>query len=101
MLFSYRASWYFSSPYYSSQTGHLSLTGLLRQSALFNFEALIFVVLLAICTSAYVHELFTGILDSNKDGLVASVTEMSWRGLVLTATGSLGSSGNLIGSASA
>lgn len=38
------------------------------QSALFNFQSLLLVLLLLICTSAYVHQIFPAILDSRKDG---------------------------------
>ncbi|KAI0555765.1 hypothetical protein F4679DRAFT_4980 [Xylaria curta] len=37
-------------------------------SALFNFQSLLLVILLLICTSAYVHNLFPTILDRNKQG---------------------------------
>ena len=49
----------------------------LMQSALFNFEALILVLLLAICTSAYVHQIFPRVLDANKDGFV-TFSVASW-----------------------
>ncbi|KAI0457266.1 hypothetical protein F5B21DRAFT_101194 [Xylaria acuta] len=39
-------------------------------SALFNFQSLLLVILLLICTSAYVHNLFPTILDRNKQGLM-------------------------------
>ncbi|KAI1813057.1 hypothetical protein GGS20DRAFT_586912 [Poronia punctata] len=39
-------------------------------SALFNFQSLLLVILLLICTSAYVHSLFPTILDRNKQGCV-------------------------------
>ncbi|KAL2754039.1 hypothetical protein ACRALDRAFT_1063011 [Sodiomyces alcalophilus JCM 7366] len=42
-------------------------------SALFNFEALVFIILLAICTSAYIHQIFPRILDSNKNGALGIV----------------------------
>jgi len=38
-------------------------------SALFNFQSLLLVILLLICTSAYAHQLFPGIMDRNKDGV--------------------------------
>ncbi|KAH8821172.1 hypothetical protein F5884DRAFT_766864 [Xylogone sp. PMI_703] len=37
-------------------------------SALFNFQSTLLVLLLLICTSAYTHQLFPGIMDRNKDG---------------------------------
>jgi hypothetical protein len=42
----------------------------LAQSALFNFPSALLCLLLLICTSAYIHQLFPGIMDRNKDGLV-------------------------------
>ncbi|MCJ1475300.1 hypothetical protein MMC13_003962 [Lambiella insularis] len=41
-------------------------------SALFNFQSLLLVILLLICTSAYVHNVVPGYMDRNKDGYVAS-----------------------------
>ena len=38
------------------------------QAALFNFQSLLVVVLLLICTCAYAHSIFPGIMDRNKDG---------------------------------
>lgn len=40
----------------------------LSQSALFNFQSLLLVLLLLICTSAYVHHFTPGIMDRNKNG---------------------------------
>ncbi|KAI1495326.1 hypothetical protein F5X96DRAFT_4719 [Biscogniauxia mediterranea] len=40
----------------------------MRQSALFNFQSLLLVILLLICTCAYVHQIFPTILDRNKQG---------------------------------
>ncbi|KAF4314261.1 DUF1242-domain-containing protein [Botryosphaeria dothidea] len=42
---------------------------LLRQTALFNFQSLLLVILLLICTSTYVHAVAPGIMDRNKDGV--------------------------------
>jgi hypothetical protein len=39
-------------------------------TALFNFQSLLLVILLVICTSAYVHHFAPGIMDRNKDGVV-------------------------------
>ncbi|KAH6891160.1 hypothetical protein B0T10DRAFT_560423 [Thelonectria olida] len=39
-------------------------------SALFNFQSLLLVLLLLICTSAYVHHFAPGIMDRNKDGVM-------------------------------
>ncbi|KAK2760883.1 hypothetical protein FQN54_002123 [Arachnomyces sp. PD_36] len=38
-------------------------------SALFNFQALLLVILLIICTSAYAHQIMPGIMDRNQNGL--------------------------------
>ncbi|KAG6074935.1 hypothetical protein E4U16_003685, partial [Claviceps sp. LM84 group G4] len=43
---------------------------LLAQSALFNFRSLLLVLLLLICTSAYVHHFTPGIMDRNKNGVM-------------------------------
>lgn len=42
----------------------------LAKSALFNFQSLLLVVLLLICTSAYVHHFFPGMMDKNKNGFM-------------------------------
>ncbi len=42
------------------------------QAALFNFQSLLLVILLLICTSAYAHGVFPGIIDRNKDGCALS-----------------------------
>ncbi|KAH7192301.1 uncharacterized protein B0J16DRAFT_380191 [Fusarium flagelliforme] len=39
-------------------------------SALFNFQSLLLVLLLLICTSAYVHHFTPGIMDRNKNGFM-------------------------------
>ncbi|KAL6860329.1 hypothetical protein ACO1O0_004356 [Amphichorda felina] len=44
-------------------------------SALFNFQSLLLIILLNICTSAYVHHFFPSIMDRNKDG----VTGIFWK----------------------
>ncbi|KAF2801211.1 DUF1242-domain-containing protein [Melanomma pulvis-pyrius CBS 109.77] len=36
-------------------------------TALFNFQSLLLVILLTICTSTYAHYVFPGIMDRNKD----------------------------------
>ena len=38
------------------------------KSALFNFQSLLLALLLLICTSAYAHYVFPGIMDRNRDG---------------------------------
>ncbi|KAI0014486.1 DUF1242-domain-containing protein [Xylariaceae sp. FL0662B] len=62
-------------------------------SALFNIQGLLLVILLAICTSAYVHQIFPRILDANKDGCVAPLLEA--KSSVLTRTVLWVSSGSL------
>ncbi|TVY86790.1 Protein kish-A [Lachnellula willkommii] len=52
----------------------LSLTS--QQSALFNFQSALLVLLLLICTSSYFHQLFPGFMDRNKDG---AVTGLFWK----------------------
>ncbi|EWZ48006.1 hypothetical protein FOCG_06668 [Fusarium oxysporum f. sp. radicis-lycopersici 26381] len=42
----------------------------LSHSALFNFQSLLLVLLLLICTSAYVHHFTPGIMDRNKNGFM-------------------------------
>ncbi|KFY36760.1 hypothetical protein V495_07624 [Pseudogymnoascus sp. VKM F-4514 (FW-929)] len=39
-------------------------------TALFNFQSLLMVFILLICTSAYAHQLFPGIMDRNKNGVL-------------------------------
>ncbi|KAJ3517609.1 hypothetical protein NM208_g14681 [Fusarium decemcellulare] len=39
-------------------------------SALFNFQSLLLVLLLLICTSAYVHHFAPSIMDRNKNGFM-------------------------------
>ncbi|KAF2399214.1 S-adenosylmethionine-dependent methyltransferase [Trichodelitschia bisporula] len=39
-------------------------------TALFNFQSLLLVILLTICTSTYAHSITPGIMDRNKDGLL-------------------------------
>ncbi|KAK4167414.1 hypothetical protein QBC43DRAFT_311819 [Cladorrhinum sp. PSN259] len=39
-------------------------------TALFNFQSLLLVILLLICTCAHVHQLFPAILDRNKTGVM-------------------------------
>ncbi|KAF8430143.1 hypothetical protein EV426DRAFT_526573, partial [Tirmania nivea] len=38
------------------------------QSALFDFNKLLLVILLMICTSTYIRSVFPGIIDRNKEG---------------------------------
>ena len=45
----------------------------MHQTAIFNFQSLLLVILLFICTSTYVHSLFPGIMDRNKEGYVLSL----------------------------
>ncbi|KAF6840467.1 transmembrane protein 167 [Colletotrichum musicola] len=37
-------------------------------TALFNFQSLLLVILLLVCTSAYVHQLMPAFMDRHKDG---------------------------------
>ncbi|KZF25559.1 DUF1242-domain-containing protein [Xylona heveae TC161] len=39
-------------------------------SALFNFQSLLLVILLLICTSTYTHYVFPSIMDRNRDGVL-------------------------------
>ncbi|XP_077555520.1 transmembrane protein 167A-like protein ksh [Haemaphysalis longicornis] len=39
-------------------------------SALFNFQSLLTVVLLLICTCAYIRSIYPSLLDRNKEGLL-------------------------------
>jgi len=59
-------------------------------SALFNFEALIFVLLLAICTAAYIHQISPEILNSNKDGSLNIIWKLARIGERLSPYISLG-----------
>ncbi|EPS31805.1 hypothetical protein PDE_06763 [Penicillium oxalicum 114-2] len=38
-------------------------------SALFNFQSLLLVILLIICTSTYAHSIMPGIMDRNQNGV--------------------------------
>ncbi|KAF2137588.1 uncharacterized protein K452DRAFT_196737, partial [Aplosporella prunicola CBS 121167] len=40
------------------------------QTALFNFQSLLLVILLLICTSTYIHSVWPSILDRNKDSVL-------------------------------
>jgi hypothetical protein len=44
------------------------LTTCFKQTALFNFQSLLLVILLLICTSAYVHAIFPTFMNNNKQG---------------------------------
>ncbi|CRK28542.1 hypothetical protein BN1723_014132 [Verticillium longisporum] len=48
-----------------------------QKSALFNFQSLLLVILLLICTSAYTHQIFPSFMDNRKDGL--SVVGIFWK----------------------
>ncbi|KAH8906577.1 DUF1242-domain-containing protein [Coniochaeta sp. PMI_546] len=59
------------SPWFGLGTSKLFCFDHLSQpSALFNFQSLLLVILLLICTSAYVHQMFPAILDRNKNGFM-------------------------------
>ncbi|KAF2491123.1 S-adenosylmethionine-dependent methyltransferase [Lophium mytilinum] len=45
-------------------------------TALFNFQSLLLVILLLICTSTYLHHVFPGPMDRNKDGVLG----VFWKG---------------------
>ncbi|KAL5625089.1 hypothetical protein BROUX41_005149 [Berkeleyomyces rouxiae] len=40
-------------------------------TALFNFQSLLLVILLLVCTSTYMHAIFTGFMDKNKNGFMS------------------------------
>ncbi|KAK1962608.1 DUF1242-domain-containing protein, partial [Colletotrichum sublineola] len=40
------------------------------QTAIFNFQSLLLVILLLICTCAYLHQLIPAMMDRNKDGFM-------------------------------
>ena len=44
----------------------------LPQTALFNFQSLLLVLLLTICTATYAHYVFPGIIDRNKENYFVS-----------------------------
>lgn len=49
-----------------------SCTGTASQSALFNFQSLLLVILLLICTCTYIRAVAPRLVDSNKQGYVPS-----------------------------
>lgn len=53
---------------------HNLTTVLVRQSALFNFQSLLLVILLLICTCTYVRAVAPRLIDRNKEGCVHHVT---------------------------
>ncbi|XP_022669531.1 protein kish-like [Varroa jacobsoni] len=46
-------------------------------SAIFNFQALLTVLLLMICTCAYVRSLYPALLDKNKQGLRSTLWKLA------------------------
>ncbi|KAJ5562210.1 hypothetical protein N7461_000971 [Penicillium sp. DV-2018c] len=42
-------------------------------TALFNFQSLLLVILLIICTSSYAHSIMPGIMDRNQNGWVLTL----------------------------
>ncbi|KAK8202871.1 hypothetical protein IWZ01DRAFT_115272 [Phyllosticta capitalensis] len=46
-----------------------------KMTALFNFQSLLLVILLLVCTSTYLHAVAPGLLDRNKDGGVSEREE--------------------------
>ncbi|XP_043087352.1 protein kish-A, partial [Puntigrus tetrazona] len=56
---------------FPSYTGSVSwLAGDLKMSAIFNFQSLLTVILLLICTCAYIRALAPSLLDKNKTGFL-------------------------------
>ena len=49
------------------------------QSALFNFQSLLLVILLLICTSTYVHAIFPTFMNNHKQGYVSSAPPPRFR----------------------
>jgi Protein of unknown function (DUF1242) len=47
---------------------HEEIDSNVKQTALFNFQSALLCLLLLICTCAYFHQLFPGIMDRNKEG---------------------------------
>ncbi|EIM22856.1 DUF1242-domain-containing protein, partial [Wallemia mellicola CBS 633.66] len=41
-------------------------------TALFNFQSLLLVIILLICTCAYIRATFTGLIDKNKTGVLGT-----------------------------
>jgi hypothetical protein len=41
-----------------------------QKTAIFNFQSLLMVILLTICTSTYIHAMFPSFMDSKKDGIL-------------------------------
>ena len=59
--------------WYTSARHHPKIASLTTpQTALFNFQSLLLVILLTICTSTYAHYVFPGIIDRNKDNYFVS-----------------------------
>ncbi len=54
------------------------------QSALFNFQSLLLVILLLICTCTYVRAVAPRLIDSNKEGYVISAFIAMWLCLPFT-----------------
>jgi len=50
---------------------------ILQMSALFNFQSLLTVLLLCICTCAYIRSFWPSILDRNKTGLLGSFWKLA------------------------
>ncbi|THX61289.1 hypothetical protein D6D06_00678 [Aureobasidium pullulans] len=47
-------------------------------SALFNFQSLLLVILLFICTCSYTHGVFPAIMDKHKDGYAKAPNSIYW-----------------------
>lgn len=54
-------------------TDQHALRAFAPQTALFNFQSLLLVVILLICTSAYLHEMLPSLLDKRKDTVPMSI----------------------------
>uniref|UniRef100_A0A1X7UKJ5 Protein kish n=1 Tax=Amphimedon queenslandica TaxID=400682 RepID=A0A1X7UKJ5_AMPQE len=50
---------------------------LLKMSALFNFQSLLMVILLMICTCTYIRQMFPAITDMHKTGLLGTFYKMA------------------------
>jgi Protein of unknown function (DUF1242) len=49
----------------------------ISQSAIFNFQSLLSVILLLICTCTYLRSLFPSIIDRNKKGMMGSFWKLA------------------------
>ena len=49
----------------------------IRMSALFNFQSLLTVIMLLICTCAYIRSFWPGVLDRNKTGFLGTFWKLA------------------------